>query len=803
MRSLCCALLAAALAVAAMPSSAPGAGMRKADHPFILWTKDELGAVRKRIETEPWAMASYERLLDHRYGQVKGLVRAVVTEDEALLAKEKQTLLGVARSPVPRGAAQWVTVLQYDLLHDRLSPEERAEVEKFFRTYIDLHVFKRAIFDPEVFNDSRNYSRYDAKRYTRSNWLPNITWPWKTSANLMAVALRDEALIRRTWAAYGSWKWYFDEYLGDIGFYEEEFSKMGSTPGAMVLYCEGLEALGLDELGYGYRGEGGATMRGHLEGLIHVTYAKVELHTARPRWPMVTMGDLRQSGSSAASDMPTPAFQHALVEGYLPDGTGGNTRWRAHGAWGGTKRGNNPQWDGYSGFTPKMQVPLWFELGHRRWPEAGFGYFLARMREPGQDRYVPSLFFGIEPLGPSDVAPPPAPSAVWPDRGLVMLRAEESPAYWTSPAPTVCMRLAANYAHHVNDSFTLLGLFAHHRPIYLNRQVTPGYARGWSRSVQAHAGVKVGTAEPGFTGAVTVRQAFLGPVKFAAARSGAVYPGVDLERGLLLTGEYLVDLVRLAADEPKDYHWFVHALGVFDPPEGRGWKDARFPEGLEQLADCRARDAGADGWGVRIDQRCALDDASKARLPKAWYDRRIGVHLRMLGEPGTTVYVARTPRPVVRYRDEDGDRVTREVPSEVGGRTVLAARQAPATVFAALHEPFERGQGRIASFEKLAATQRHVAARIVGKPGGGMRIDDRVLVALGDGPGEPRTVAGDGEGFTFADWAFVRVLPSRVEAHGDLRAVRVEVNGTPGLVLNGSETPARVEGGVLTWPAGR
>jgi len=34
----------------------------------------------------------------------------------------------------------------------------------------------------------------------------------------MAAALGDEELIRRVWGAYGSWKWYFDEYLCDDGF---------------------------------------------------------------------------------------------------------------------------------------------------------------------------------------------------------------------------------------------------------------------------------------------------------------------------------------------------------------------------------------------------------------------------------------------------------------------------------------------------------------------------------------------------------------------------------------------------------
>ena len=191
----------------------------------------------------------------------------------------------------------------------------------------------RRRFKPEIFNDSANYSRYDARKYTRTNWLPNIIWPRKVSANLLAVALRDEKLIRETWGRYGSWKWYFDEYLCDTGFYSEEFSKMGATPGAMLLYCRGLERLGLDELGYGYTGRGGATLDGHVESLLHLGYPRVDVGSDRPHYPMVTLGDLRQFGSSQDGRFAGEAFQHALVRGYLPDGSGGNVVWKRRGAW--------------------------------------------------------------------------------------------------------------------------------------------------------------------------------------------------------------------------------------------------------------------------------------------------------------------------------------------------------------------------------------------------------------------------------------------------------------------------------------
>ena len=40
----------------------------------------------------------------------------------------------------------------------------------------------------------------------------------------------------------------------------------------------------------------------------------------------------------------------------------------------------------------------------------GGDYFLAQMRSVGQSAYVPSLFWGIGPIDPGRVTPPPAPS---------------------------------------------------------------------------------------------------------------------------------------------------------------------------------------------------------------------------------------------------------------------------------------------------------------------------------------------------------------------------------------------------------
>jgi hypothetical protein len=741
------------------------------ERPFILWNKEDIAATRKKIETETWAKAACEKLLNNpprHEGSFSNLFRHAVMNDKEAAQIDKKELMRMVRSPIPRGGAQYINVIRYDLLYDTLTPEERREVENCFHIYIENAVFKNAVFDPNIFNDSRNYSRYDARKYTRTNWLPNITWPRKVSANLMALAMGDEKLIRRVWFAYGSYKWYFDEYLCDSGFYSEEFGKMGSTPGAMLLYCRGLERLGLDGLGFGYRGKGGATMQGHIESLIHLGYPRLDIASERPQYPILTIGDLRQSGSSQSWNLPTPAFQHSLVMGYTPDGSGGNDRWKAHGAWGGVIRGRHAQWDGYSGFTPKMQIPFWFEIGHARWPKVGFDYFLAQMRAPDEDKYYPSLFFGLDPIDQAKVKPPPAPSAVWPERGLIMLRADESPSYWQSPAPAVSMRLATNYAHNVIDCFALTGFYAFNRPIYLNRQVTPGYAQDWSRSIQSHCGVTVDGAEPKFTSATTVRKEFTNAVKFVAARSSQVYPDVDLTRALFLTNEYLLDVTHLVGKREHSYYWFLHALGQATLEQLGQWKDYKLPDVLYTLKKVRAYRTGEKPWSVTALQTCALADPSKAKLPKQWYERKIGVRMSMLPAADTTAYIAQTPLIMKSFRDDKGKRQYKEVPSEVGGVTIVAARNAPRTTFVALHEPFEGGKHRIVDFRIIAQTDRSLAVAVVGDSRSG--INDRLMVSLGDNHDQLLTLAdGREESFTFADWAYMRIGKGKVEVSGDLR----------------------------------
>ena len=86
-------------------------------------------------------------------------------------------------------------MLRYDVLCDRLSDAERKGLENTFRDFIKHHCEEETL------------------KFTRTSWLPNMQWPRPMSAHLMAVALRDEKLIRESFHSSGGWKYYFDDYL--------------------------------------------------------------------------------------------------------------------------------------------------------------------------------------------------------------------------------------------------------------------------------------------------------------------------------------------------------------------------------------------------------------------------------------------------------------------------------------------------------------------------------------------------------------------------------------------------------------
>lgn len=776
------AILAALLLTTAAAAAIP-------EHPYMLWTKDEVAAIKKRIETEDWAKKRAEeiRTSNERYGSIlRNLFKIAVFNDKAAIESEKKTLLAWTNAPHPLGGANEFNVLRYDVLHPHLTAEERQKVQETFREFLDYSLWSNGVFDPKLFNNSANYSRYDKHEYSKSNWLPNIIFPRRISANMMVLALGDEDMIKRAFEAHGSMKYYMDDYLSDEGYYQEEFSKMGATPGAQLLLARALDRAGLNQYGWGYKGKHGATLKGHIYSLVKLTYPAIDLGTSRPQFARMTIGDLRGPHAS----FPHYAFQQHLVTGYLPDGTGGNELWRAHGAWGGTTRGNSPQWDNDK--TDKMQTPYWFEIAHNQYPDAGFDYFLAQMRAPDENVYTPSLYWGIDPVDPAKVKAPPAPSTLAPQRGVALLRADESPAYWTSPAPAVGFRLTSPYAHDVNDPLAIAGFVAHNRPLYINRHINPSYASGWTRSVKSHAGIQVNDLEPRPTTDVTLRHAFLPALKTVGARSAKLFPdaNIDTARTLLLTRDYLVDIARLApAAGDHTFCWRVHALGH---STDAAWTPAASHPLEKELVNVRTKPID-NTWSVDIIQDAPPGlDPAKSRVGPAWYAKRIGVRIHMTDAPNTAAFLADTPK----SHDREGNP---NPVDESGGTTLVVQRKGSAATFIAVHEPLLNAQGPITAIRTLTNTDEAIALAIDLKPQG-KDAPARHDLLLFSHTNTPTTLTLEGNTYTFTGQALIRTRGNAIEATSTLTAMQRNVEGTPTLTIDNKPATPQITNNTLTYP---
>jgi len=734
------------------------AAMKDVPHPFILWTKEEAAVIRKRIDTEPLAKKQYERMANTDISKgnrtLWNLFNYMVMGDKAAGEREKGELLKfIGKKPDPltwenvdlkkfvwntgmpssgdrhQRDEQTLNTLRYDVLYDELTPEERAGIQKAMRTYIQFHVDGAPPRHPQF-------------SYTRRGWLPNMHWPRPIGTHLMAVALKDEKAIEAMFKSEGGWKWYFDDYISDGRFYNEEFCKYYSNIGTMLMYCEALEHLNLGQYGYGYTGKGGATMKNFL--FMPITVGLPRLHADDATlYPGVTMGD--------AGDFYTLDVPHPGKKARSPWGWWSNTH--------------------MNGPLPKLQAPGWYEVGHKRWPEAGFGYFLAQMRAPGEELYLPSLYFGVGPVDPKTVSPPPAPSYVTRERGFALLRAEESPAYWESPAPAVAMQFGMYYVHYVHDCFSLLNYVAFNRHIYQRMGATQqGYAGGdiWRDHVAGHPsgvvvdGLKAQPVDDGNEGCKNqrIREHLAGPAKFVACRAKGIYPDVDQERALVLTNGYLFDMFWVKSEKPRVYDWHVLSAGRVVAPAPDDWKPATVQKPV--LTEQQSFEAGDMPWSVVIHQH-----ESAAELG--------GVRVSMLNDAGTTVTKGRPPIG----------------PKEFGVK-VMASRTKPSTLFLALHEPYNgaAAQAPAATFKRIAQTEEALAVGVG---------QDRLLLAYADGAGKEQTIAGDSERFTFTDFGFVRVGKDKVEVTGNVTSMQMKVTGTPKLIVNGTERPAKPANGMLIW----
>lgn len=741
------------------------AALAAGEHPYLVWTAADIATMKQRIAADPAYKARAEAPLANAGWRGQGVVfhnlfRAAVLDDATARDAELANLRSFIGTHPSRFAGEpkdggigyggrhfdnHENALRYDLLYDRLTAAERTGVEDTFRAYIQ-------------------HQLGDTKEYTRTSWLPNMQWPRPLSAHFMALALGDLAAFEKLGRIKPGWFWYWDEYVSDGRFYNEEFGKQYSMNGQILLVCRALRNLGKDEWGFSYQGKGcrpGETsVRNYFASYFDIMLPGIDLGTPRMLFGYFTSGDQRHGA-------PHRAFPTAVLSGLLPGQAVGSSfvndgqrLWSSNRMNGQSHlvRTQNPN-IGVS----KMRFPLWMELCHQAWPDdARFAWALGQLAAPDAP-YQPSPYFLAAPVT-APAAAPPAPSTYGPERGIAVLRSEEGPAHWTSPAPAVALRFANNYVHEVNDSLSIANFHAFNRMLIHNGQTCNDYASNdpdFSQGTLGHTAVLADHGHAGKDNAATSRFASHreGP-RFVAVRA-KVYEGVDQTRALLLTGEYLLDVSRLVAGSERTFTWVGHPLGRAQGLDGF----APFPDMGAHLcpkpatdrnrrqgaffADAQRRELGGATWGVTV-----LQDAGpgweQEPVGRAWFERGIGVRLSLAGVPGSVAMVAARPQFYEKSQKKiDGkyqDAVDQES-AAYGGTTVAIERTASATTFVALWEPFQGGKPAGLAIEVLADEPSGVLVRVRGG-----KVDDLIAIRLGDAAEKPAAIGGLG----VADHAWLR-----------------------------------------------
>ena len=390
---------------------------------------------------------------------------------------------------------------------------------------------------------------------------------------------------------------------------------------------------------------------------------------------------------------------------------------------------------------------------------------------------------------PDKVAFPAAPSKVWPTYGLAMLRADESPDYWTSDSPAVFQIMGHGYSHDHRDKFAIM-LHGAGRLLYpdYNAIQYENFNTGWTRNTIAHSTLMVDEKDTR-NAATTARHDFTPEVKFLACSASGVFEAVDQTRALLLTREYLLDLLQAGSPTPRTFDYLLHSFGKPQPAHAGRFKPSRALDKRFWLVSDRKAMTTDDPWTLDF----VIKEESGSRKGKfgpEWYDHTAAVRVTMAAEPQTLV-----------THGISGIELGKAANKAFDPMGMLIARRAGVrqTVFVAAHEPYANdARPRIAAVTRLAQTDNAVLVRV-----DAAGFTDYAAVAFGPQPGTPEHVlaaAGDPKtSVAFKNYGYLRVQKDgTVVARGGWTGLSVP-KAKAALTLNGKAVSAKIAGGYLTF----
>lgn len=626
----------------------------------------------------------------------------------------------------------------YDLVHSDLSADERQRIEGFFR----------------------KLGRYWIDSFNRWTTTPNLTFPVRYHAAVIGYVIDDRQLI--DWGLQDRGKFFggtrgglfpvLNAMLRDDAVWDEAtIYAVVNVLRPMLQWCILQKLYDGTDL-YNFQTARGASVRKLVDGYLALGYPRERTGLGTGSFRVATYGD----GSTMSP------FGHHAEDLYLV---------------------NKPYKHGES-----TEMTGLLELAYYVSRDPKYAWFLAQ----APDRPL-ALLYG-EPIDPTSVAPPSAPSTVFTEAGIAMLRADESPAYWTSDGPAVLQLASKWYGHDHRDKLSI-NLHGAGRLLYpdLNCVQYESNNVHWTRNGIAHNTLLIDRQDPA-DAPYRFRHEFAPEVKFLAT-TAECYPGVVQTRALALTRDYLLDLFSARSEVPHLYDWVIHAIGRLEmehPQLDHSTRD--LIQDYWWIEDERGRQTSRT-WRATVVQRNGLAVPGEGCHGPEWFQDRACVRLTMIGEPETSVRVGSGPSggpPADPERNPEG-----HLP------LIVVRRHERATVFAAVHEPYKDAP-RITEARKVVARDEAYVAEVCS---GG--FIDRVAVTFGPQTDLPeqvlRSERDPREVFAFRNFGYLRFRPSpqpRLVARGGWTAFQIrcpQLPATGALTLNGKEVVYIKEGDYVRY----
>ena len=576
-------------------------------HPNLLLNREELAQIREKVARYGWA----SKLLD----KVRELAKDGANVREAALCyaltgerlhadRARASLLSQARydmaafpkvdlnvQPEAYAWVSWSTYAwAYDLTYDTFSDEERRSVEDWLRAGCRVTMEGR-------------------KRTTTT---PNLVFGQHFNVGVAGYCLGDRELIEwglndsggKFGPSRGGFYQVMDSMIKDGAFWAEApiYALHYDVHGMLALAEAALHYDGTD-LYHWVSEKSGASIKSLIDGYLLMGYPLEETGEGGGAVRMATYGD----GSTGYG-----------VGGWLNDTC--------------------------------LTEGLYFgavEVAYKRYGDPGYAWLLSL--RPARDANVVygramwgyvALTHG-QPL-PDKLTPPPAPSGVY-TQGFAMIRADESPGYWTSGALAAMVMLGKAVGHGHQDHYGLV-LHGKGRLLYPDLNVIqyePTYL-SWTHEGIGHSTLLVDHQSPA-SGDYTTSQDFAPEVKFFAI-TGSAYKNIRQTRRLLLTKEYLADVFHAADQEgqPRTFDWALHGLGRLYPGRPTAYRptDALVPY-YWWVHNERGRTVDATFQMDWIQRTAGITEGRQ--FGPEWFQHEVGSRMTMLGVPGTEIYYGDGP----------------------------------------------------------------------------------------------------------------------------------------------------------------